>query len=52
MIGPEKEDDWRKKPVRLLVIVVVCGLALRAADLNLFDGLNGLFGIEKMPWQQ
>jgi hypothetical protein len=52
MTGPEGRNDWNKNLPRVLLVALLCGLVLRISDVNLFEGLYRLLGIEKMPWQQ
>ena len=49
---PDQEGDWRRKPLRLLLVVLLCGVAIRLSDVHPLDGLYSLLGIEKMPWQR
>lgn len=49
---PGQDGDWRTYTFRILAVVLICGLVLRLAAINLFDGLYWFLGIEKMPWQQ
>jgi len=46
------ENNWRRKPLRLLVVVLMCGFLLKVSGVQPLDWLYSFLAIEKMPWQR